>query len=401
MTDLRQEASLPSGWRRPLAIAVLVSGGPLMALMFAALGPVLPNMATHFNGQGGGAFIAQMVMTAPALGVIAGGALSGFVLERTGVRAALIAALAVYAAAGAAGLFLDTVWMLLAARFCVGLAVAHVSTCLVTLVGAWFAGERRARMLGAQGAVAGVVAVCALLASGALAHWAGWRSAFALYLLALPILACAIAAIPAGAARADPAARRAGAGGLVSLWPIYLLCVGLFLAYFMTSLQLTFLLAADGVTSPVVRSLVIAGGVLAGSLGGGAYGVLFGKVGSRGILLMLLALMGAGLALIGATGLLGAIAVGAALAGAGGGMINPYVSGLLLARAPPEVRSRALGLMFTFLYAADFLNPLIVTPARGVIGQHGVFLAAGALLFAGLLAAAMQRLRKPAVARTA
>ncbi len=53
-----------------------------MALMFAALGPVLPSIADHFGGNTGGAFAAQMILTMPAIGVIFGGIAGGLSVER-------------------------------------------------------------------------------------------------------------------------------------------------------------------------------------------------------------------------------------------------------------------------------------------------------------------------------
>ena len=51
--------------------------------------------------------------------------------------------------------------------------------------------------------------------------------------------------------------------------------------------------------------------------------------------LLLIGMMAAGFALIGLSHDVVPIALGAALCGGGGGLINPYVSGLMLAQAPP------------------------------------------------------------------
>ena len=67
-------------------------------------------------------------------------------------------------------------------------------------------------------------------------------------------------------------------------------------------------------------------------------------------------------------------------------MISPYINGLLLVRAPLAVRNRALGFLFTTLYVADFLNPLLVAPLRAQFGMHGVFLAFSGALGVALLA---------------
>jgi PQQ-dependent dehydrogenase (methanol/ethanol family) len=352
-----------------------------MALMFAALGPALPLVAGHY----GGAMTAQAVMTMPGIGVVAGGAIGGLIIDRLGIRPTLYLALLIYALAGATGLAAPVLWALLAARFLLGLAVAHVSNCCLTLLGGWFDEASRARILGYQAAVAGAVSVTLLLAGGQLAEVGGWRAPFSLYLLALPVLGLALLAIPRTAAPPVMATRTDWAA-IVALWPIYLLVGGLFLAYFMTSVQLTFLLAGDGVASPVTRSIVIGTGVASGGVFGGLFGPIRRLAGQRRTRLLLIGLMAAGFALIGLSHNVVLIAVGAVLCGGGGGLINPYVSGLMLARAPLAMRSKALGFMFMTFYLADFLNPWAVYPFRAAFGIHGAFLAAAGFLALGMVA---------------
>jgi len=153
---------------------------------------------------------------------------------------------------------------LVVSRFLLGVAVAHISNCSLTLLGTWFDEKARARILGYQAGVAGAVSVTMLLLGGTLAKMGGWRAPFALYLIALPILLLALLSIPKSAAPRTQSFRTDWSA-ILALWPIYLLVAALFLAYFMTSVQLTFLLAGDGVSDPIVRSLVIGSGVLAGA----------------------------------------------------------------------------------------------------------------------------------------
>ena len=370
-----------ASWQRRAATAVVLASAPGMALMFAALGPDLPLVAAHY----GGSMTAQMVMTMPGIGVVAGGAIGGFTIDRLGIRPTLYLALLIYAFAGAAGLVAPPLGVLLAARFLLGAAVAHVSNCCLTLLGGWFDEMSRARILGYQAGVAGAVSVTLLVAGGQLAKSGGWQAPFALYLLALPVLALALVAIPKSAA--PPIESHATDWpAILALWPIYLLVGALFLAYFMTSVQLTFLLAGDGVSNPVTRSLVIGAGVAAGGVFGGLFGPIRRFAGQRGTRLLLMGMMAAGFAIIGLSHDVVPIALGAVLCGGGGGLINPYVSGLMLARAPLAMRSKAVGFMFMTFYLADFLNPWAVYPFRTTFGIHGAFLAAAGFLALGLVA---------------
>ncbi|MDB5392619.1 MAG: hypothetical protein JWM91_125 [Rhodospirillales bacterium] len=371
-----------AGWRRRAAIAVLLSSAPGMALMFAALGPALPLVAAHFGGQGG-TTMAQMIMTMPGIGVVAGGAIGGFTVARLGLRHTLLAGLLIYALAGAAGLYVGDIYALLVSRFLLGVAVVHISSCCLTLMGEWFDEAARAKVLGYQAGVAGAVSVTMLLLGGTLAQLGGWRAPFMLYLMALPVLLLALVAIPKHSTP-PMVVTKTDWPAILPLWPLYLLVIGLMLAYFMTSVQLTFLLRGDGVSSPFLRSVIIGSGVAAGGLVGGFFGPVYRRVGRRWTRILLIGLMAAGFALIGLTHNLITITLGAILCGGGGGMISPYISSLFLARTVPAVRSKALGFMFMSFYLADFLNPLAVYPFRVTIGIHGAFIAAAVILAAGI-----------------
>lgn len=388
MAELR---AVPTEGHSRGAIAVLLAGSPFMAMMFAALGPILPLLANQFGGPTGGAFAAQMIMTVPAIGVIVGGLVAGFAVDRFGPRPVLLLGLLSYALAGSAGLYLDDLTILLATRVIVGLSVAHIATAIGVVVGGWYIGTARARFLGFQAGVAGVSALVFLLLSGFLAEKIGWRAPFALYLLALVVLAVAAIFIRARDVPPRIVEGRAPKGALLGLWQIYGLALVLFAGYFMTSIQLSLLLAADGVDSPISRSLVIAGGVLAGGLAGASYGPVVARVGGRWAQFLLTVLLGGGILLIGASNSLAMTALGAIISGGGGGMIAPHIESMLLGRALVSVRARAISLMFTTLYVADFLNPLIVTPLRGAIGLHAAFMAIGAALIALATVLAVRR----------
>lgn len=365
---------------------VLVGGAPLMALMFAALGPVLPSIADHFGGNTGGAFAAQMILTMPAIGVIFGGIAGGLSVERWGARPVLIAALLSYGLLGVSGYFIESLGPLLLSRFFLGFFVAQVGTAIGVIVGSWFEGVARAKLLGYQSAVAGFFAVSGLLLSGLLAESGGWRAPFLLYAFAFVVLFLVLAGLPRGVARTARAGERPSLRPLAKLWPIYGLAMFLFVGYFMTSIQLSFLLAEDGVDSPLTRSMVIATGVLAGGVFGGLYGRFYARLGERGTQIFLTVMMATGLAIIGFSTDVRMLAFGALLAGGGGGMIPPHISGILLNRVPANLRARAIGLEFTVLYVADFVNPLIMTPLRATMGIHNAFLVTAVAVAAAALA---------------
>lgn len=374
-----------SGWRRALLMAVLVSSAPCMALLFTALGPVLPGLAGHFSQGRDGALVAQLVMTMPSIGIIIGGPVTGWLVERCGRRQTLFGALVLYSIAGCAGFLLPDATMLFVSRLLLGLCAAGIATSTLALIGDYFDNESRGRILGYQNAGGAAFGLLSLLLAGAIGESAGWRAPFGLYAFGLLVLLAAACALPKTPAATAPAAAAAEAeapagGAILSLWPVYLLIVVVYLAVFMNAVQLTFLLAFDGVTSPQVMSWVMASGSVATIAGSSSFGWLHARLGNRWTFVGCLALLAAGYGIIGATHTIGWTMAGGVLAGAGGGCIGPYLANLLLERAAPAVRGRAAGFMYSAVFLGDFVNPLVITPLRTGWGIHQAFLlVAGAL----------------------
>jgi dipeptide/tripeptide permease len=94
------------------------------------------------------------------------------------------------------------------------------------------------------------------------------------------------------------------------------------------------------------------------------------------------------------------IAAGCAILGIGTGIANPLISDLIVARAAPEIRARAIGASYTMRYVGDLANPFIIWPLAFATGLHNAFVAVGALFLASVFVFAavrqIPRGRKPA-----
>ncbi|HWI11038.1 MAG TPA: MFS transporter, partial [Burkholderiaceae bacterium] len=171
------------------------------------------------------------------------------------------------------------------------------------------------------------------------------------------------------------------------LWPVYLLCVPLYAAVFMTTTQVPFLLHADGVTSPSVQSGVLAMAAMWNAIGAALYGRVRDRIGGQQTFTTSLALMAIGQAVLGLSHHPLPMALGCALAGSGAGLAVPHVPAMVLARVQGVARGRALGLMYSSLFFGSFCSPLFIAPVAAVLGRHGALLTSATLLAAGALAA--------------
>ena len=62
------------------------------------------------------------------------------------------------------------------------------------------------------------------------------------------------------------------------------------------------------------------------------------------------------------------IGIALAMMGIGSGTLFPHQSNLILARAAPEIRGRAVGLMVSNQFLADTINPWVYPPLAGAVG---------------------------------
>lgn len=393
----------PAG--RRLAVGTLLTGSVPTALIFVALMPVLPMIAAHFAGRFDGTFLAQMVMTIPAIGLIVGGLITPVFTRRFGPERVLYAALAAFALFGSAGLYVESPWALLGSRLLLGLAASMAAIAMTAIIARRFTGDRRAAMLGYKNGLSSVAGISGILVAGWLASVGGWRLPFAMYLLPLFILPLAWLSL---GTRSAPAAGAAGSGKdtpgetrLVRLWPIYGLAIVFTIVVMMNATQLVFLLSEIGVPDPGSLSQIIVIPSVTSTIASLSYGALRRRIGASLCPVVAMAFWSAGLTTLGLSGSVATAAIGAAGAGFAGGLFLPHLSATLLERASPLIHDRAIGLLYSAIFLGDFLNPVIIEPLSRTLSRHGAFLGVG--IFCGLWLAGLivSHARRPRTMETA
>ena len=373
----------PGGMLRALAYVLLLSSAPCSTIVFGALGPALPSIARIFNEGSNGSFIAQMVMAMPGLGTVLGGALAGPLLERFGIRTTMICGLIAYIVAGSAGLYVEGAWPLLASRFVLGITVATHATCVMVLLSDWTNPDLRARLLGFTSALSGAVSVTVINLSGVLMLYGGWRAPFAIYFLVAIFLFCAFATLRRHAPVVATPVERTSGGSLRSLYPIYGLVFVLFLIVMMAAIQGPLLLASIGIDNPTKLSFMISLSSVGSSTAGFIFGWLIRYVGPRWIMVLSGSLVSTGFIVAGSAPNLTLVAAACTLFGFGAGMTYPFVFNMMLSKAPPELRARAVGPVFAIISAASFANPFIIAPLEAAFGIRMTFIIVGATIATG------------------
>lgn len=364
------------------AMPVLLASAPAMALLYTAVSPVLPELAGYLGGDPGeAALMAQLVMMVPSIGLMFGGPLTGWLVDRLGARFLLIVCAGIYALTGSAGLYLDSAWSLLLSRFFLGISAAGLGTSTLVLIGGSFDAQARNRIVGYQSACGALMGLLSMLLAGYLGQLAGWRLPFSFYLLGVPLLLLSLVVIPKPApgpvAMGDKAREK---GSIRSLIPLYLGFIPLFAAVFTSSTQTSFLLADSGVSKPTILALVLAMSALANTLGASGYGFLRSWLGNRHVFFLGLIALSIGHVVLGLSSGAWVAGLGCAMTGLGAGVLTPHLVNLVLDRASENQRGRAVGVMYSALFFGSFLNPLLMAPLAALFGRHVAVFGIGILL---------------------
>ena len=367
------------------AALLLVSSFSVMAN--ATIAASMPRMAEVFSDTPDAPFLSKMILTTPALFIVVCAPLAGVLIDRYGRLKYLFASLFLYGFAGASGFFLDDLHSILAGRALLGVAVAGTMTTASTLLGDYFVGTERLKYAGMQGTFMSLAGVVFVGAGGILAEF-DWRWPFLIYLTAWAAL------LPAVKYLREPPRQARKAGELsdtpAPVKPLalaYALTFFLLAVFYMTPVQIPFLLRDIGVESTGLAALVICLGSL--TSGGGAIMQhrFHYRVGFVSIYAYAMLVIAAGYAAIAMTQTYAVVLLGAAVSGFGVGMLFPNAALWVTTLAPPRLRGRLLGMMTASIYLGQFFSPILVEPVVTAVGLSGAFgvAAAAALLVAALL----------------
>lgn len=176
-------AEIPAQPRLIQAFILLVTAS-LTVLVTAILGPSLPAMQAHFKDVPGADYLVPLTMTAPMLMMAGLSVFVGELADRFGRKRLLVSATAFYALVGAAPMLLDSLAAIIASRFALGILEAVLMTVSTTMIGDYYDGAKRERMMSLQTTVAATSAFLLNNVGGMIAEH-GWRAPYAVFTISL------------------------------------------------------------------------------------------------------------------------------------------------------------------------------------------------------------------------
>lgn len=388
-------ARSPQEFRRN---ATLLFISTLTIMSGATISASLPGIAARFADVENVALLSRLVLTLPAIFIAMFSPAAGFLVDRFGRRPLLLASLALFAVAGASGLFLDTLPALLAGRAVLGIAVGGIMTATTALVGDFFQGPARDRYMGLQQAFVGIGGTIFLTGGGFLAE-VHWRGPFLIYTVAILLLPAALAFLPEPR-RVRAAGSATGEGKLdgrtiALLGTLFLAAAVNMIAFYMMPTQLPFYLEHLGFAAPSLAGAAIGAGQLVGVVSALAFAPLRRSLGIMGV--FGLGFVSAGLSFLllsGAESYLGVL-VAMAVSGVCMGTIMPNFAAAAMLLAPPALRGRVSGLLVSSIFAGQFLSPVVSQPLIASSGYGGAYAMVGSIVLILGVAAFAIRLARP------
>jgi MFS family permease len=350
-----------------------------------ALSPALPSIAQELGGGNDARFVAQMIQTLPALAIVVGAAAAGYAAERWGRRLVTFAAVMLFTLAGLAGLAMPDLGTLVASRVAHGLAAGVMITTSYALVGEYFQGLARNRMLGFCAASGSFTTILMLAAGGPMVDHLGWRSVFLLFLPAAFLLPFILGSMRPGLPPRNDAVPLSWKP-IAALWPLGLLQVAYTIGMFMSVIQVPFIATAKGIASASTISLLVATTSAAATSAALVHGWLRRFLDFRGMFVLMSAAFGGGLLICAGAQHLAGLLLGAAALGIGAGSLEPTLVARALNETAAALHDRAAGAAMATLFLGQFLNPVVVGPVAAI---GGVSFAAAAFGTAYLAAGAI------------
>ncbi len=307
-----------------------------------------------------------ILLSIPALFIILGAPFVGWMSDNIGRKGLLNASLLVFGISGASGYFADSFFFMFVGRAVLGLSIAGIKTATGAMVGAYYEGAERNKIIGWQGSAMKIGGVIFMLLGGFLANF-NWQAPFLGYMLAFVILPGGFIALSESlpAARQSQLADSDSNSPAIPFWPATYVFISAFLAsglFFITPVQLPFYLQNAFSASPFEMGAAIALGNTIGALSSLVYHKFKTRMNFVAIYAVIFLSMALGYSVVAMATSYAAALAGMVVAGIGFGLYVPNHSSWILSIVSAKRRGFGVGIVTTAMFLGQFSAPILVQP---------------------------------------
>lgn len=346
-----------------------------------------------------------ILLSIPALFIILAAPLVGWLSDTIGRKRLLNISLIIFGVSGASGYFADSFFFMFVGRAILGLSIAGIKTATVAMVGDYYEGARRNKVIGWQGSATKVGGVIFMLLGGFLATL-NWQAPFLGYMLAFLLIPSGLIALSdhlPEIASGHPDQADASLPE-IPFWPAVYVFVSAFLAsglFFITPVQLPFYLKNAFDASPFEMGAAIALGNTVGAIISLFYHRFKLRLNFVGIYAFIFLAMSLGYFLVASASSYAFALLGMVVGGLGFGLYVPNHSSWILAIVSAKRRGFGVGLVTTAMFLGQFSAPLLVQPFIDPADPAAVWTSMSILLMIlGIVYVVLSRLGSKAAANT-
>lgn len=378
-----------------LQAALLIIGSCLPVMAAVLIAPVLPKMQASYAALPHVDILVPVMLTVPSLVLGLMSPFAGALVDRIGRKRLLLVAFLLYGVAGTAPLWLRSLYAIIGSRALVGLAEAAIMTSCTTLIGDYWDGAQRERLLTMQTVVSSIAATCFFMSGGALGEQ-GWRAPFVLYAVGFVLWLPALwflhePRFSESITDATIAQEDDSTFPLVAICAVCAITLVSAVCFYLVPVHLSFLLDGLGVHSTERIGQAIGISSVATVIGAAGYPVL-ARLGVGRHLALAFALMCAGFLWLSHVTEYQTVVLAASVACLGAGAVIPTLVNWMMRTVSFAQRGRGTGAFLASFFLGQFICPLVVLGIKAAtngslaaaIGSMGF--AAGAATIIALIA---------------
>ncbi len=363
--------------KQSLLKLTLLLAASLTVMSGATIAPSLPAMNELFDQVPNAALLTKLVLTLPALFIALAAPFVGVLINRFGRLRLLYISLAIYAIAGSTGLWMNDLYDILIGRAFLGVAVGGIMTVSSTLVGDYFTGEERNSFSGLQSLFMSAGGIVFVGLGGLLADM-DWRFPFAIYLFSIVVMVLVAISLVEPKDEFKNDNKAVGNNRNLPYQKIGAILATLFIAmvvFYMTPVQIPFLLQERGAESASLSGLAIAFSTIGGAIGAGFYARLKRKLSFQKLFAITFVTLALGYAIVGFGTTYVLALTGLLISGFGVGLLMPNGTVWLLEITPLPQRGTIMGLFTSALFIGQFASPILAQPLATKMGLGYTFVA--------------------------
>lgn len=345
----------------------------------AAIAPALPGMAKQFSHIHGADLLVKLSLTVTSLFIGLVSPFTGMILDRFGRLQTLYISLLLFSISGLSVIFLENLHLILISRAVLGCALGAMVTTILTLIGDYYEGDQRKKMVGLQSSFIAIGGIVYLGGNGILAD-ISWHLPFLIYGIGLALLPLVIMFCNEPDKKAENGDENSDVQSInppFSLlqvgWIIFsALLVSIF--FIMIHTQLPFMLKEIGYQKNTWFGVVAIAFNITAVITSLLYPWLRSRFSFSMIYFFMFFSFAIGYFIFGTCTAFLPLIVGALISGIGVGFIMPNTSLWLLNLTSPGVRGKTMGVMTFSMFLGQFLSPLLIQPLTNYGSLQEIFL---------------------------